>query len=161
MKCICATLHLCRVLKYRDAPEEIKHVENLEWVDLSFLPKMVCIPQALRLLSSLRSLSLYWLSELQSIPDWLHQLRSLSVSSYPKVVSIPALRVNCEWLPTTGETMPERKWRGLGQDFPHPPASELVTNFAATSSFCFPSYNIFKSLCSSFGEFMFYVYIDN
>ncbi|KAL8063879.1 hypothetical protein ABFX02_01G054900 [Erythranthe guttata] len=83
----------CRELV--ELPEEgIKHLHSLKTVFLFDLPKMVCVPKALNhLSSSLQSLSLSFLEELSSLPEWLGDmtsLQSLYIYGCTKVASLPA-----------------------------------------------------------------------
>ncbi|KAL7122733.1 hypothetical protein ACP275_01G062200 [Erythranthe tilingii] len=55
-----------------ELPEGIKHLRCLQSLFLCDLQKMVCVPKALKhVSSSLRSIFLYNLPELNSLPDWL------------------------------------------------------------------------------------------
>lgn len=85
------SLYACSELV--EIPEAIKCLHGLTSLTLMELPKMVCLPDALQHLTSLQFMWLHFLTELTSLPDWLGNLTSLStlrIYSCQKVVSFPA-----------------------------------------------------------------------
>ncbi|XP_047951745.1 disease resistance protein RGA2-like isoform X2 [Salvia hispanica] len=71
-----------------ELPEEINHLHKLKVIQLSWLPKMACLPQAIQ---HLEILFMHDLPELESLPDQLPSLHKLEITNCPKIVSIPAL----------------------------------------------------------------------
>ncbi|XP_047939497.1 putative disease resistance protein RGA3 [Salvia hispanica] len=100
-----------------ELPEEIKHLHNLEWLQLSHLPNMRCLSQALQLLSSLKFLHLIYLPELELLPGQLPSLHTLDICDCPKLVSIPALPNVNDLSISLCPQLERRCQRGTGEDW--------------------------------------------
>ena len=99
-----------------ELPTDITHLRNLCGVVLEDLPKMTRLPHDLSF-PHLTWLYLSYLPELESLPDQLPSLKTLTVINCPKVVSVPALP-NLKCLRVTGCPQLERRCqRGSGEDW--------------------------------------------
>lgn len=75
-----------------EIPEGIKCLHNLTSLSLIILPKMECLPKTLQYLTSLQTLFLFRLTQLASLPDWLENLTSLAsidIRECPRLLSFP------------------------------------------------------------------------
>lgn len=113
-------LEIYRCPELVELPQEIKHLQNLEYISLFYLEKMASLPEALQHLSSLKSLHLGHLPQLGSLPDWLHHLTSLHtmiVEDCAMLASLPDLP-NLKKLRIVGCPEVERRCRrGTGEDW--------------------------------------------
>ncbi|KAL8504196.1 hypothetical protein ACS0TY_022798 [Phlomoides rotata] len=71
--------------------EEIKNLHRLQSLEIVFARTLVSLPQVLQHIPSLQSLSLFYLDQLTSLPDWLPtSLTQLKISSCPEIPSLPS-----------------------------------------------------------------------
>ncbi|XP_012854111.1 PREDICTED: putative disease resistance protein RGA4 [Erythranthe guttata] len=107
-----------------ELPDGIKHLHRLHTVLLRDLPKMVSVPKPLQhLSSSLKSLQMYELPQLSSLPDWfgdLTSLKELFIHDCPKIASLPdSIRrmTNLQYLQVCGcPELEKRCERAKGED---------------------------------------------
>lgn len=106
------TLEIRGCPEFVELPEDIKYLKSLWSISLVNLLKMVSLPEALKHLSSPYSLFLSHLPELTTIPDCLTSLLCLTITTCPKLISLPTSikeMENLQFLHITGCPELERR----------------------------------------------------